>query len=318
MPPIKEMAPPPLDFSYNWTSELIASGARFDAAMDLGGGTVVIGARTTGGGDVYISKNYGTPESYEYVTNLGGDISNMGVGGGYGYVLLGSSEVFRTVDGLTYTSLGVASSSTGTLIFKSYSIAITPLGTLLVCDTKTDGGHIWRKSGEGAWSDQGKVGTGSHYRLQVVGDGVLVITFDGKVYKSTDDGVTWTLVATLTAASLFAIEYLGDGIVLICDADGKMWRSINNGATWGMVGQMDGSADDIAYIGDGLVLYASYTSRKDVYFSMDYGKSWRSLGPIITTVGDIWEHIIPLTLANGQRACVGGTNLGYASRLVVN
>lgn len=79
------------------------------------------------------------------------------------------------------------------------------------------------------------------------------------VYRSTNGGETWTLVATLTASCLASVALLGDGILvgMSVRADGQhdVVGSDDGGVTWRYAGFIPRSSSDVGgvHVGDGAI-----------------------------------------------------------------
>jgi photosystem II stability/assembly factor-like uncharacterized protein len=132
----------------------------------------------------------------------------------------------------------------------------------------------------------------------------------GRVYKSTDDGATWTDQGQLSEKALYATEYLGKGIALQGGEDGRLFRSADNGETWTEVAHFTDSADDFVQVSEGVVIYATYTGERNLYLSRDYGETWENIGPVPSGAeGDSWDHVVPVRCGNTMVA-VGGTSQG--------
>ena len=80
--------------------------------------------------------------------------------------------------------------------------------------------------------------------------------------------------------------------------------------TWAEVARFADSADDFVQVGEGVVIYTTYTGEKNLYLSKDYGKAWEKIGPVPSgTEGDTWDHAVPVHCGEKVIA-VGGTSQG--------
>jgi hypothetical protein len=120
---------------------------------------------------------------------------------------------------------------------------------------------------------------------------VLVGVYPGKIYRSTDSGVTWDDGHTLGDSVYSFLDY-GGGVVF-AGGEKKVFKSIDYGETWDSGTQIDGdrTINDIKAFADG-TLVASHTGNDGYYstviaYSTNQGVNW-SLGsqdPSITLAG---------------------------------
>jgi len=289
--------------------------SRVDAIVYLGNGVVIAGTRNSRPGFVHKSKDYG--DTWRQVDDITGAdyITCMSSGkDGLGYLLTGRKvHVWKTTDyGETWIDMGRISKASNRRYANAYGMLVTARGTLLVDDADSKGGHIHRSMDKGkTWHDLGRLSTHALYRLNEVGDGVIVNGWAGHIYKSTDDGATWKDTGKLIASDLYAIEYLGGSTALIGTKSGNIFLSKDNGKTWEDQGVIGGSADDFAWLGGGRVLYSTYTGNRNLYLSEDYGASWTSIGGVGTGHANDWlDHVIYIH-DRDVRVVVGGTNKGF-------
>jgi len=295
-------------------------GGGIDAICDLVEGVVVFGTRKPNPGHLYLSEDYGatwtelpspTQNAITCLTAASRDRF---------YLLTDHAEVFGTLDGGTTWRLlrGAMPNRSRVGAAAAYGLMFTPQGTLLMSDTDSDGGQVYRSTDGGeTWTDLGIVSRDALYRFMRVGNAIVLNGFAGAVYKSIDDGRTWNLQAQLSSSALFATEYLGGSYVLQADQAGRVYRSGNLGETWEQVATLEGSADDFIDLGYGAVYYSTYTGARDVYLSLNYGKDWLKLGPLPDSGDDDWlDHGIRLNAPDFVVA-IAGTLKGRIVRNVV-
>ena len=86
------------------------------------------------------------------------------------------------------------------------------------------------------------------YAKDIVGDGNgnwLCFDINKRLYRSTDDGITWVLVSTLALTeSFFATN--GTGTWWRADTDGNVYQSLNIGTTWKLIKRPVAAAGTIA------------------------------------------------------------------------
>lgn len=305
-----------------WERIEVEPGGRIDAIADFGDGVIVLGTRLPNPSNVYRSADYG--RTWELVANVGEDdyiTCVASVGGGVGYVLTGAKvHVWKTEDGgKTWRDLGQANDADSETNFaEAYGMVVTEQGTILIADTDAGGGRITRSTDGGqTWTVSDPISPLAIYRLQLVGDGIIVNGWEGNIYKSTDDGLTWRDCGRLMDSFLYAIDYLGDGAVLIGTESGHIFRSEDNGDSWANMGHVGDSADDFVSLGDGRAIFTTYRNTKHLHYSADGGATWTNWGDVGTGVtGDWFDHVI--ATHDGQNTLVvGGTNKGFVLRMVV-
>lgn len=305
-----------------WEVQKLAPGGRIDAVADLGEGVVLTASRNPKPGHVFRSVDGG--RSWTDSGNLLGDDSIASsisciasAGGGTAYFLTGDGHVWKSTDwGQHWTNLGrVSTNPRHGHFLHSYGIAVLEPGTVLVSDTNPSGGHVFRSDNGGAdWQDLGPMPPMALYRFEPMPGGVLVNGWAGHVYKSVDDGRTWMDKGRLADTALYATAYLENGIALQGAEDGTLYRSTDYGETWSESARFAEAADDFAYLGDGVVLYSTYTGARNVYLSRDHGITWENLGPVPTGVpDDVLDHVVPVTF-EGKTYAIGGTKKGFIVR----
>ncbi len=121
----------------------------------------------------------------------------------------------------------------------------------------------------------------------------------------------------LTDTALFATEYLGVSRVLQADQAGDIYCSSNLGYTWEKTGNLKDAADDFINIGYGAVYYSTYTGKRNVYISIDYGKRWTNIDTLPTIASDWLDHGINIETEDSI-IVLAGTNKGFIIRNAVS
>ena len=305
-----------------WSVTELVQGGRIDAIRVLKDSVVVCGVRGVNRGKLFISYDYGNSWSF-LAEPTGSEITCIAETDDMNtfYILTGEAEVFVTKDlGRSWKKLANLTTNKNRVgAAASYSIIYTSEGTLLVTDTDSDGGHIYRSVNRGrTWKDLGAVAKDALYRFEKAGDIIIVNGFEGSIYKSQDDGLSWNEVSELSKSALFATEHLGGNMILQADQSGNIFRSVNMGDSWQKTDSLNGAADDFICLKDGLVLYSTYTGNQDVYVSLNYGKNWLILGNVPTNVtGDWLDHGISIETKDSV-IVLAGTGLGFIIRNAVS
>jgi photosystem II stability/assembly factor-like uncharacterized protein len=291
---------------------------RIDAIATLGGGVVICATRSPTPGHIFRSTDDGLTW-----TDLG-KISQHGftcVAAGQGassYALTDQSDFWISRDrGQTWKLATTLSDGAHTeRKALSYGIWLTEKGTLLVSDTHNSGGRVYRSTDEGVtWSRIEGISTKGLYRFNRTDDGVTVNGWAGAVYLSRDDGLTWK-ATPLCDNPLYATEYLGNGLALQASEKGVVYRGTQNGADWQPVGTPGDAADDFASLGSGVVLYCTYTGARNMYLSTDDGLTWQSIGSTGTVKDDNLDHVIAIPKCD-EVIVIGGTRKGFILRASV-
>jgi uncharacterized repeat protein (TIGR02543 family) len=136
-----------------------------------------------------------------------------------------------------------------------------------------------------AWVNQTSSGSRNWHALATSADGSKLfagVDGAGSLYRSTDFGVTWSVIANTSGRNWFSIASNLDGTkVAAVDRGGDIWTSVDSGSTWNqrVVGGATRNWESIASSSDGLKLVAvasNGTSNGFIYTSSDSGATWSS------------------------------------------
>lgn len=170
----------------------------------------------------------------------------------------------------------------GTLIFDPLSVATNAAGDIFVGSEGFLGVGFLRSTDDGAsWQLIANALASRGARdLLVTGSGeIFACTFSSGVYRSTDNGTTFTAVSSLPVQSPNDIEATPGGTLLVgtrFDSD-YMYRSTDNGATWQVSNSgLTGEVADIFVAGANEIYAATSLA---VYKSTDDGATWVNVEP---------------------------------------
>lgn len=308
-----------------WRVTEIVPGGRIDAIAYAGNNVVIAGTRKPDPGWIFYSTDNGF--TWQKGQQLPSTEKRMGVTciasikNGTIIAINESSELFKSKDyGKSWMRMGKVSHSTrngGWAL--SYGICITKQGTLLISDTDSTGGAVYRSTDEGITFQKVVVSHKGLYRFDMIRNGIIVNGWAGCIYKSDDDGQSWKLWSSMdTTTALYATEYIRPSTIVQASEKGNVYRSNDDGTgrrsvLLGNPGN-GAAADDFVYLGYHTLIYTTYTSHKNVFISYDEGKTWIDEGPIPTHVeGDWLDHVIAVEQEDSVIA-IGGTNKGFIVR----
>ncbi len=187
----------------------------------------------------------------------------------------------------------------GNLIFDPTSVATNSSGHIFIGSEGVGGVAFLRSTNDGTTWEQLPNALSSTIVVDLLPtdpDEIFACTFDDGLYRSTDNGTTFSSVSSLPASFTSDIEVNSSGDLFVgTQFDGTyMYRSIDNGTTWQPInsGITSGITDlFITTVGeiygtDGLRIYKSTTN----------GDSWTNLlappssytGVVATSNGDIY------------------------------
>ncbi|NJK96996.1 MAG: hypothetical protein HC905_20605, partial [Bacteroidales bacterium] len=233
------------------------------------------------------------------------------------YAINESAEFFRSVDyGKTWVKLSRFSFGKNKDGFAlSYGLCLTKQGTILVSDTDSDGGSIYRSIDHGNnFIKIASVSDKPLYRFTLLGNSIIINGWKGCVYRSENDGENWELWNNMDTTALYATEYTGATTFVQASASGNIFEgNQGNKGKFVKLATLKGSADDFVYVGFNTLIYTTYTDEKNVYISFDRGKTWVNDGPLPTFAGDWLDHIIAVNEADSV-LIFGGTNKGFIVR----
>lgn len=111
---------------------------------------------------------------------------------------------------------------------------------------------------------------------KVMDDGIIFAgSSNGIVFKSVDDGATWTSATLVGASFVASIAKTPNGTLLVSTKEKGLYKSVDGGVSFQQISGTDGEFRDIIVKGDQI-----FVSTKDagVYKSTDNGDNWTQTG----------------------------------------
>ncbi|NJO68106.1 MAG: hypothetical protein HC830_01470 [Bacteroidetes bacterium] len=263
-----------------WEYQEIIPGGRIDAITYAGNGILLAGTRNPSPGWIFTSYDFGL--TWEKSSFLASQETRFGITclnsdeKGNCYAINESAEFFRSVDyGKTWVKLSRFSFGKNKDGFAlSYGLCLTKQGTILVSDTDSDGGSIYRSIDHGNnFIKIASVSDKPLYRFTLLGNSIIINGWKGCVYRSENDGENWELWNNMDTTALYATEYTGATTFVQASASGNIFEgNQGNKGKFVKLATLKGSADDFVYVGFNTLIYTTYTDEKNVYISFDRGK----------------------------------------------
>jgi photosystem II stability/assembly factor-like uncharacterized protein len=214
-----------------WKATEIIPGGRIDAIAYAGNKVVIAGTRGANPGWMFYSTDNGV--SWQKAQQLPATGDRTGVTcvacakNGLCFAINESSELFRSPDyGKTWTRICKVSQGAKYKGYAlSYGLCITKQGTLLISDTDPGGGSVYRSTNEGvSFSKVGPISPKPIYRFDMVRDGVIVNGWEGCIYKTIDDGQRWERWSKMDTGALFATEFMRPETIVQASESGFIYQ----------------------------------------------------------------------------------------------
>lgn len=157
-------------------------------------------------------------------------------------------------------------------------------------------------SADAQWSLCNPVGYSPRQAISVVGNGIIYAGGnDGKVWKSVDDGNTWTVSSTDTTKSILGMCFLNSDTGFVCGVAGKMFKTVNGGTSWSSVNSgVVVDLYDIEFISPstGFAVGLNGTIRK----TTNGGLSWSPMSSGTSS------NLLSIDMVSGTRGFITGSN----------
>ena len=119
-------------------------------------------------------------------------------------------------------------------------------------------------------------------------DDLLMATRSGSVYQSTDAGVSWVAVGSVSSSDVADMLVLGTGDVLLLTERGTLWVSSDGGGSFNVLATLTAS-DVVSLATDDVGRLYALTRSGEVSRSADTGVTWNVVG--VMTAPDAVEII---------------------------
>lgn len=235
----------------------------------------------------------------------------------------GSSFYTSTNNGNTWTALSGKSGLTSV-----YSTSLYKNNAVLIYGVDNGSGSTYYSTNNGSsWiTSQYNYGSGSQQGFEVTGydivelNGVLFHSSYKKLFKSANQGATWTVVATsptISPGTVTSLCAMNGGLLLSVYGSG-VFKSTDNGNSWTKVlgGAFGAVANNITrvYYENGVALAGGAAGQ--VHLSTDNGSTWTDISETGINTGDVVQsfklfgnHIYVGTNTNVYRKAFAGVGL---------
>ena len=200
-----------------------------------------------------------------------------------------TSDISGTFWDLTKTStkifaaasnLGIISSSNGIdWAISGKGLASPPAGNLIVTGGKwfsSSKGIFYSSNGGQNWTNRGF--SSSFVQSMIIQSGISYAAVSGEgVYKSTDDGITWTLTNN-GLLNLQTNSICSDGINVFVATNSGVYVSLNQGGSWSFSGFSGTLVSKLSSLGG--VIFATTSNGRSTtgfYKSTNSGTSWQAI-----------------------------------------
>ncbi len=157
------------------------------------------------------------------------------------------------------------------------SLAVDPLTPATIFAGLYLDGGVWKSTDSAAHWQQSSVGIGP-YSIASIGVSpvhsgiVLAVGSLGPLYRSTDEGSTWTAVLQVNSYRATAFAYVPSSSTVYFGAGAALYRSTDDGATWTSSTKFSNDAIQ-AIVATASTLYVGYMNN-GIYASGDGGVTW--------------------------------------------
>ncbi|CAK0771217.1 hypothetical protein CCP3SC15_420013 [Gammaproteobacteria bacterium] len=200
------------------------------------------------------------------------------------------------------------------------SVSVTAManrGTIQRLGAGTDAGKFYVSDDDGElyfYTYQGTVDAGHRiYSIVFVsGNTWLAGSDDGKIWKSTNDGVIWSLVKSTAGAAVTDLVSFSSTVFIAAVSGSGIWRTADAGATWTLITALDGGTTTIILAKISSTSAIAGTNDQKVYITVDSGASFGASISVTAGSGNV-DKLLVLSNATILAAVTltGGTATQY-------
>ena len=162
----------------------------------------------------------------------------------------------------------------------------------------------------GPWIEQTSMGSRNNPGCAMSYDGrqIILTGFNSPIYRSTNLGVTWTIITNLANGTYIGAASSSDGTKLVINGQGAtagyIFTSTNSGATWTQRLTTGGARawNSVITSSDGSIIVAAVWSG-NIFRSTDSGITWTE-----GTISNRWSSMA--SSSNGEKIILGTENVG--------
>ena len=237
-----------------------------------------------------------------------------------GVVLAGTTGSIFSQGGRVYSSDDAGGTWTFEQLLSAYTTRVHGFdsnGTTVCAACHDDNGgsqaHVYRSTDSGGtWADSssGYLGEEDCTCIAHVSGDIWVCgtSVDGSMWKSTDDGDTWTKKQDSFSLGPVAVLTLSNGNVLVGDPwGGSIWLSTNSGDSYSQVlaaPVAQSAVESMAEGASGVVVAVTSQGSGYYYRSTNYGASWTQMAKLHAT----YIEALTCCYMGSQVFLVGGEN----------
>lgn len=207
-------------------------------------GTVVY--RSTDSGQTWLKMQAFTDAHGYFLSQQNGASRALLMGGGE--VTVGSPRIYRSTDsGEQWTQVKETTSTGATSVIRQIVMVADGIFVAGAYGSSPNQTDIWRSTDNGVtWTNIQTLASTDVYAIISLGDGVVLLGThpDGKVYRSTDSGATFSLNSTYGSAgssSVMSFTQLGNKVVMMTNEGATnryAYVSLDAGLTWAAAGSL--------------------------------------------------------------------------------
>ena len=201
-------------------------------------------------------------------------------------IIIKSAWMFNSKEGLASSYGGMYKTTNGGLTWNIDTTA-PALANCIRFRSRANGftfgqGHFWTTVDSGShWVASVSPIASEISSIEIVDNNILVASAnDGLIYRSTDNGVTWTGLSTgpADAYHLYAACFVNSNIGFVVGHRGRILKTTDGGITWNQYAPTYVDMDALHFINDSTGLAATWNN---IYKTTNSGTDWVELSQIL-------------------------------------